>query len=122
MILKNQSEEVSVSDSFDRVLDIGLQLADVQSAVDNFDKVIPISKFFADIVRVTPDYGPLNEIVLNAIPVGGVLGGDFAKPNRNTASAASDSFGVSDGGSWSIQNYADASYFSQDYVGIGGSI
>lgn len=119
---KNTDDGVSVADSFDRVLDIGLQLADVQTAVDFFEKVIPISKYFADVVRVTADHGPVNEIVLNTILMGGVLGGDFAKPGLQSYSGASDSFGVSDGGSWLIQDYGQGDYFAQDYVGIGGSI
>lgn len=122
LVDKGAADEVAAMDSFDRILDIGLQLADVQFTVDEFSRIHNSFRTFEDDVLVTPAYGPLNEITLNTILVGGVLGGDYARPEGSTSGALSDGFGVSDGGSWSIQDYGQPDYFAQDYVGIGGSI
>lgn len=119
---KNQADEVSTSDEVTRVVDFALELNDSISAIDNFEAVIPVIRFFADQVLTFTSSGALNSPYLNQIALGNGIGGDSVRIEFEMPRNLTDSTGISDSGSYFIQDYVNGDYFLQDYVGTTGSL
>jgi len=120
---KPVNDGVTVADSAQVLVDYVLQLSDFVSVLDDIDLDIIVTRTLADTANFTGySLSLLNEPTLNVVPLGWQLGGDFVRIAIDRVPAPlADATGVTESGSYLIQNYTSADYFAQDYIGTTGS-